>query len=87
MHVYEIRPHADQRGFDLISDPLPFDRLVNGESDDVIIKGGTVYDGTGAEPKHVDVAIRGRSHRWSRRFQHREGENSLLTRRASRLSN
>src|SRR5437867_11452758 len=25
----------------------------------VIIKGGTVYDGTGAEPKHVDVAIRG----------------------------
>ena len=25
---------------------------------DVIIKGGTVYDGTGAEPKHVDVAIR-----------------------------
>jgi N-acyl-D-amino-acid deacylase len=26
---------------------------------DVIIKNGTVYDGTGAEPKHVDVAIRG----------------------------
>jgi N-acyl-D-amino-acid deacylase len=26
---------------------------------DVIIKGGTVYDGTGAEGKHVDVAIRG----------------------------
>src|SRR6266446_8175751 len=26
---------------------------------DVIIRGGTVYDGTGAEPKHVDVAIRG----------------------------
>jgi len=26
---------------------------------DVIIKGGTVYDGTGAEAKHVDVAIRG----------------------------
>src|SRR5437867_3105373 len=24
----------------------------------VIIKGGTVYDGTGAKPKHVDVAIR-----------------------------
>ena len=30
--------------------PAPFD---------VIIKGGTLYDGTGAEPKHVDVAIRG----------------------------
>src|SRR5947207_11721868 len=26
---------------------------------DVIIKGGTVYDGTGAEPKHADIAIRG----------------------------
>jgi len=26
---------------------------------DVIIKGGTVYDGSGAEPRQVDVAIRG----------------------------
>jgi N-acyl-D-amino-acid deacylase len=26
---------------------------------DVIIRGGTIYDGTGAEPRHVDVAIRG----------------------------
>src|SRR4029077_17887455 len=26
---------------------------------DVIIKGGLVYDGTGDEPQHVDVAIRG----------------------------
>src|SRR6266542_2699238 len=26
---------------------------------DVIIKDGTVYDGTGAEPKHADVGIRG----------------------------
>jgi N-acyl-D-amino-acid deacylase len=26
---------------------------------DVLIKGGTVYDGTGAEPKQADVAIRG----------------------------
>jgi len=26
---------------------------------DIIIRGGTVYDGTGAEPRHVDVAIRG----------------------------
>src|SRR5882724_11612470 len=26
---------------------------------DVIIKDGTVYDGSGAEPKQVDVAIRG----------------------------
>src|ERR1700675_2282521 len=26
---------------------------------DVIIRGGTVYDGTGGEPQRVDVAIRG----------------------------
>ncbi len=26
---------------------------------DVVIKGGTIYDGTGAEPQHADVAIRG----------------------------
>ena len=26
---------------------------------DVLIKGGTVYDGSGGEPQHVDVAIRG----------------------------
>src|SRR6266404_484727 len=26
---------------------------------DVIIRNGTIYDGTGAEPKHADVAIRG----------------------------
>ena len=26
---------------------------------DVIIKGGTVYDGTGGEPRHVDLALRG----------------------------
>src|SRR6266404_6753507 len=26
---------------------------------DVVIRGGTVYDGTGAKPKHADVAIRG----------------------------
>jgi len=58
-HVYEIRPREDRRGVDLICDTLPFGRLVNGEPDDVIIKGGTVYDGTGAEPEHVDVAIRG----------------------------
>src|SRR5438105_4587985 len=30
--------------------PAPFD---------VVIKGGTLYDGTGTEPKHVDLAIRG----------------------------
>jgi len=27
MHAYEIRPRKDKRGFDLISDALPFGRL------------------------------------------------------------
>ena len=27
MHVYEVRPRRDHRGFDLISDVLPFGRL------------------------------------------------------------
>jgi len=26
-HVYEVRPRSDKRGFDLISDVLPFGRL------------------------------------------------------------
>ena len=30
-HVYEVRPRKDQRGFDLISDALPFGRLWYGE--------------------------------------------------------
>jgi len=32
-HVYEVRPRPDKRGFDLISDALPFGRLWYGESD------------------------------------------------------
>jgi hypothetical protein len=27
IHVYEVRPRKDKRGFDLISDVLPFGRL------------------------------------------------------------
>jgi hypothetical protein len=26
LHVYEVRPRKDKRGFDLISDALPFGR-------------------------------------------------------------
>jgi hypothetical protein len=29
-HIYEIRPSKDKRGFDLISDALPFGRLCYG---------------------------------------------------------
>ena len=32
-HVYEVRPRSDKRGFDLISDALPFGRLWYGEPD------------------------------------------------------
>ena len=35
-HVYEIRPRKDHRGFDLISDVLPFGRLWYTEVDDAI---------------------------------------------------
>jgi len=31
VHVYEVRPRKDLRGFDLISDVLPFGRLWYGE--------------------------------------------------------
>jgi hypothetical protein len=31
MHVYEVRPRNDKRGVDLISDLLPFGRLLYGE--------------------------------------------------------
>jgi hypothetical protein len=36
MHVYEIRPRKDHRGFTLISDALPFGRLWYGEVSDAI---------------------------------------------------
>jgi hypothetical protein len=31
MYLYEVRPRKDHRGFDLISDVLPFGRLWYGE--------------------------------------------------------
>jgi hypothetical protein len=31
MHVYEVRPRKDKRGADLISDVLPFERILYGE--------------------------------------------------------
>ena len=34
-HVYEIRPHKDKRGVDLLSDALPFGRLWYSESNAV----------------------------------------------------
>ena len=34
-HVYEVRPRKDERGFDLISDVLPFGRLWYAEPDAV----------------------------------------------------
>jgi hypothetical protein len=31
-HIYEVRPRKDRRGFDLISEALPFGRLWYGEA-------------------------------------------------------
>jgi hypothetical protein len=58
MHVYEVRPRKDKRGFDLISDALPFGRLwylegphaigyaeFYSRSHDVVIR---VYDAAGS---------------------------------------
>ena len=36
MHVYEVRPRRDKRGFDLISDALPFGRLRYGRAEDAV---------------------------------------------------
>jgi hypothetical protein len=36
MHAYEVRPRKDKRGFDLISDALPFGRLWYTKPDDAI---------------------------------------------------
>jgi hypothetical protein len=35
-HVYEVRPRKDKRGFDLISDALPFGGLWYTKPDDAI---------------------------------------------------
>ncbi len=35
MHVYEVRPRKDRRGFDLMSDVLPFGLLWYGEPNPV----------------------------------------------------
>ena len=57
MHVYEVRPRKDKRGFDLISDALPFGGLWYLEPGDAVeyAKHGSrahdavirVYDTTG----------------------------------------
>jgi hypothetical protein len=35
-HIYEIRPGKDKRGFDLVSDALPFGRLWYTEVNDAV---------------------------------------------------
>jgi len=67
-HVYEVHPHKAHRGFDLISDALPFGRLwyekgpdaveyakFRSRSHDAVIR---VYDGAGnvIEEAHRAVA-------------------------------
>jgi hypothetical protein len=36
LHVYEVRPRKDKRGFDLISDALPFGQLWYTKPDDAV---------------------------------------------------
>jgi hypothetical protein len=36
IHVYEVRPRKDHRGYDLISDALPFGRLWYTRPDDAV---------------------------------------------------
>jgi hypothetical protein len=36
IHVYEVRPRKDKRGFDLLSDALPFGRLWYDTSDNAV---------------------------------------------------
>jgi len=36
MHIYEVRPRGDKRGFDLIGDALPFGRLWYDRAEDAI---------------------------------------------------
>jgi len=53
MHVYEVRPRKDKKGFDLISDALPFGRLWYGEPNTI----------SNAIANAVDYAkLRSRSH-------------------------
>ncbi len=64
-HVYEIRPRKDKRGFDLISDALPFGRLWYGELNAVSNAIGCAKD-------------RSRSHDAVIRVQAYEGETILV---------
>jgi len=43
MHVYEIRPRNDYRGFDLISDSLSLDQLWYDPQDNAIGNTATVH--------------------------------------------
>jgi hypothetical protein len=36
MHVYKVRPRKDRRGFDLISEALPFGGLWYGQAEDAV---------------------------------------------------
>jgi hypothetical protein len=67
-HVYEVRPRKDRRGFDLMSDVLPFGRLwyggrnavsnAIGRSQDAVIR---VYDEAGNVIETHDQAAISRS--------------------------
>jgi hypothetical protein len=41
MYIYEVRPRKDNRGFDLISDALPFGRLWYAGPNAAVARSGT----------------------------------------------
>jgi len=57
-HVYEVHPRKDNRGFDLVSDVLPFGRLWYGEPE---CDPATQSDMRSTTARHIDAAIRGKA--------------------------
>jgi len=51
-HVYEVRPRTDHRGFDLISDVLPFGRLWYDTPDNAV---GYAMHGSRSHPAVIRV--------------------------------
>jgi hypothetical protein len=55
MHVYEVRPRCDKRGFDLISDALPFGRLWYSEPD--AISNAAEYEKFGSRSRDAVIRV------------------------------
>ena len=70
VHVYELRPRKDRRGFDLISEALPFGRLWYRDADAAIAFAKFYSRSQAAELRVIDgtgavVAV----HKWIGNFK------------------